>query len=254
VDETPPDITIQANLEGSEAVASGFERMGDSAVNMGRKVGDSAQHMSTNYRTLMMTSAGVIANSVQLGDIMDRMSKGQMDVGRGAIMLGMNFMQLGGQLYMLYTRYGELIAVKATNLAMDIREVASDYAAVISKGAHTVATWALVAAEQARAIAHAIANALAGPWGWAILAGAAAAAAVGLSLALTIPHAQEGALVMSPNVVSVAESEPEMIIPLSKLSTPRPSIVNHFYIQNPTFRTRGDLDYLVDRLKRMGMA
>ncbi|NVM20588.1 MAG: hypothetical protein HWN68_02270 [Desulfobacterales bacterium] len=47
--------------------------------------------------------------------------------------------------------------------------------------------WAVVGAEKARAVAHAVAHALSGPPGWAILAGAAAAAAVGIALTSQIP-------------------------------------------------------------------
>lgn len=55
----------------------------------------------------------------------------------------------------------------------------------------TAAEWALVFAQKARAIASAIAHALAGPTGWALLAGAAAAAGIGLALAGKIPEASQ---------------------------------------------------------------
>jgi hypothetical protein len=52
--------------------------------------------------------------------------------------------------------------------------------------------WTVVGAEKARAIAHGIAHALAGPAGWAILAGAAAMSGVAIGLAATIPSRQAG--------------------------------------------------------------
>lgn len=52
--------------------------------------------------------------------------------------------------------------------------------------------WTIVTAEKARAIAHAIAQALSGPPGWAILAGAAAMAGIGIGMAASIPSRQAG--------------------------------------------------------------
>jgi len=157
--ERIPEVTIKANLEGADAVSAGFERMGDSAAHMGDKVATSSKEMTTNYRGLMMATAGLIANSVQLGDIVDRMAKGQMDLGRGALMLAMNFLQLTSMLQRLAT---------AENIA-------------------AIASWAHTAAKHAEAIALGIVQALSGPWGWAILAGAALAVAGVYALAESIP-------------------------------------------------------------------
>lgn len=238
---------IQANLYGTAEVEAGFGRMGSSAERMGEKISTSSKKSEVSYRSLMMTSAGLIANSVQLGDVMDRMVKGQMDVTRGAIMLGMNFLQLGGQIYMLYTHYGKLITAKITHLALSIQERAADYAAAISKGAHTIASWALTAAEHARAIAHTVANALAGPVGWAILAGAVAAAGVGIALAASIPSKQGGGLISEtkPYLLHVGER----LLRAGETSNSMSVVIN-----NPVFRSQGDMDYLVDRLRRMGKA
>lgn len=205
--EEVPEITITANLEGVEQVSIGFERMGDSASSMGRKVADSSKQMDMSYRGLMVTSAGLIGNSVQLGDVMDRMAKGQMDVGRGAVVLSMNFLQLGSQLYALNLKYGEAIGLKLSHIALSAKEVAADMAVVASKTAHTAASWALTAAEHARAIAHAVANALAGPVGWAILAGAAAAATMGLALAARIPSRHIGGDIRESGVYNLLAGE-----------------------------------------------
>lgn len=112
----------------------------------------------------MTTSAGLIANSVQLGDIMDRMAKGQMDLGRGAVMLTMNFLQLASQVYALMT----------------------------AEWAEAAASWAVTIAKKAEAVALGIVHALSAPWGWAILAGAAVAAAGVYALAESIPSRQYG--------------------------------------------------------------
>jgi hypothetical protein len=142
--------TLNVNLEGVEEVNAGFQQIGAAAEGMSGKVAASSGAMEISQRRLMLVSAGLIMNSVQLADIFDRMAKGQMDIGRGALMLAMNFLQLASQI------------------------------------------WVVVGAENARAIAHSIANALSGPAGWAILAGAAAAVGVGFALASQIPSKQYG--------------------------------------------------------------
>jgi hypothetical protein len=242
--EEVPEITITANLEGVEQVSIGFERMGDSASNMGRKVADSSKQMDMNYRGLMVTSAGLIGNSVQLGDVMDRMAKGQMDVGRGAVILSMNFLQLGSQLYALNLKYGEAIGLKLSHIALSVKEVAADMTVVASKTAHTAASWALTAAEHARAIAHAVANALAGPVGWAILAGAGAAVGTGLALAATIPsHHYEGV---------IQETGPYIMAKGQYVSTPGASSSGTtIHIHNLTVQTSSPRDF-VDKMRRLG--
>jgi len=52
--------------------------------------------------------------------------------------------------------------------------------------------WTVVGAEKARSIAHGTADALAGPAGWAILAGAVAMSGIAIGLAATIPSRQAG--------------------------------------------------------------
>jgi len=188
-----PEVTIYAHLEGLEEVNAGFTSMAAAAGAMGAKYEEQGRRMDITNRRLMLTTAGLITNSVQLADIMGRMASGQMDLGRGALMLAMNFLQLGSQLVLLDTAYKGLITTKITNIALSAKEVAGDIAAAGAKAIHTAATWAQVLAEKALAVARAIAHALSGPWGWAILAGAAAAAGIGLGLAASIPtHHYEG--------------------------------------------------------------
>ena len=219
--ETSTRVTLSVDLVGLERVNTGFREIGASALSMGRdvqasnsligggfdvmagKVAYSSSSVTTwagtsenafgraaaaqeRYRLgseqaelsskrLMLTTAGLIGNSVQLGDIIDRIAKGQMDLGRGALMLGMNFLQLASQI------------------------------------------WVVVGAENARAIAHSVANAVSGPRGWAILAGAAAAAAVGIGLAGQIPRAAEGAVIDRPTLLLAGEAGKEWYVPDSKV-------------------------------------
>jgi len=156
-----PEVTIQANLEGAEQVTAGFNQMSEAAGNMGSKVSASSNQMEISHRRLALTMAGMISNSVQLGDIMHRMASGQMDIARGALLLTMNFIQLATQIALVTTAEHGRLAATIASMATDV--------------AHTIAL-------KAKAAALIIAHALSGPAGWAILAGAAAAATIGFGL------------------------------------------------------------------------
>ena len=90
-----------------------------------------------------------------------------------------------------WTLTGAIVA-KTSALATSIATHIS-HAAVVA--ASTLAEWAHTAALYAKAVALSIVNALLGPWGWAILAGAAAAATAGIALASRIPSRQFGGLI-----------------------------------------------------------
>lgn len=145
-----PEVTIQANLEGVEQVTAGFNQMGEAAGTMGSKVGASSNQMEIGYRRLAMTTAGLIANSVQLGDIMSRMATGQMDVGRGAVMLAMNFLQLSSQLYLLDSAYKTKISTQLISIVGDIKETASSTAHAIAEHARQAAIWITDLAHKAK--------------------------------------------------------------------------------------------------------
>jgi hypothetical protein len=148
-------VTLYAQLEGIEEVKAGFGEIGAASTQMGQTVQKSSRGMQTSYRSLMLQTAGLMMNTMQLGTILSMVAKGQMDVGRGALMMGMNLLQL------------------ASNI------------------------WMVVGAEHARAVAHGIANALMGPAGWVILAGAAAAVVGALALSSQIPRKQIGGLIQT---------------------------------------------------------
>lgn len=230
--EGTPEVTIEANLEGVDGVIAGFQGMGESAARMGDKVSTSSAKMQTNYRSLMMVTAGVISNSVQLGDVMDRMARGQLDVGKGALMLTMNFMQLASQIYFLSKAHWGAVAAGAAHIATMV--------------AQKVASFALTVAEGARAIAHAIANAVAS-LGIAvpimIAAAAAASAAIGGYLVAT--HMAEGGLVTGPTVALLGERGPEIVMPLSKFSG---ATINVTINESRTPRETGDA--VIDALRR----
>lgn len=232
--EGTPEVTIQVNLEGVDAVSSGFERMGDSANNMGDKVASSSAKMQTNYRSLMMVTAGVISNSVQLGDIMDRIAKGQLDLGKGALLLTMNFIQLASQIYYLSKVHWAAVAAGAAHVATMVAQKAASLALAIVEGA--------------RAVAHFIANAVA-TMGIAVpvmIAAAAASAALGGYLIAT--HMAEGGLVTGPTLALLGERGPELVTPLSKLSG---ATINLTINESRTPRETGDA--VIDALRRRGV-
>lgn len=185
-----------------------FERA--SAAQERYRLGSDQAELSS--KRLMMTTAGLIGNSVQLGDIMDRMAKGQMDVGRGAVMLGMNFLQLGSQLATLNASYGAKIGLQSVSIAGDVREAAVAGLNAIANAGLTLEYWASVAALKAKIVASTIANALS-PEGWVLLAAGVAAAAVGVSLASQVPHASEGAMVDRPTLLLAGEAGREWVVP-----------------------------------------
>jgi len=242
-----PEITLFARLEGIEQVTSGFREMGQAAGVMGSRVEETSHRMEISNQRLMLTTAGLITNMVQLGDIMHRMASGQMDVGRGAIMLTMNFLQLGSQIALLNAAYGGLITQKIASIALSAKEVAADIAAAAAKGAHTLATWLLVAAQKGRALASAIAAAIE-TYGLAvpIIAAAAAAVTVAVAAALSrIPSREFGGPIERGGIYRLHAGE--FVLPRGSAGT----VIN---INEPVFRNRGDMNYLVDRLKRLGAA
>src|SRR5512140_2912991 len=204
-------VTVQINGVGFPAVVDGFNAMAASSENMNTRVKNSfqgveaassnsaksyysaSQSMEISNKRFMLTSAGMMANGIQLSDIFDRMNKGQLDVGRGSVMLALNFLQLAAEVSTLNSAYGTKIALQTASVAGDLREAAS-------KAAETAGRWGSVAAKTAENVASAIADALMGPYGWAILAGATVAAAGGIALATQVPHAAQGGIFDSPTL------------------------------------------------------
>jgi len=228
------ELTFRARLEGVDEVTGGFERMGNAAGNMGNKVASSSRQMETNYRSLMVTTAGLISNSIQLGDIMDRMAKGQLDVGKGAAMLTLNFLQLASQVYMLGKAHWAAVAAGAVHIATMIAQKAASIALALVEGA--------------RAVAHFIANAVATMGGAVPVMLAAAAASAALGAYLSARPMAEGGLVTRPTFTLLGERGPELVTPLSKLSG---ATINITINESRTPRETGDA--VIDALRRSGV-
>lgn len=240
------EITIGANIEGVEDVQAGFQEIGDSADEMGNKIEESSTRASMGYSTLMRSQATVLTQSMSMAHVLGQVAAGHLSVASGLVMLLPHMLRMSAAIVRIVEKHGEEIIAQAAVLAGDIRGAAAKMASAIATGAQEAATWLLTAATKAYAIAQAIADALT-PLGWAVLAGAVAAAAIGVTLAMTIPSKQAGGLISStgPYLLHAGEF-------VSPAGTTGRTV--HIYISDPVFRSKSDLDYLVDRLKRMGMA
>jgi len=89
-----PEVTLTVNVVGQENVVRALDTIGEKSAEVSNKVTRENDKMEVSNRSLASSMASVIANSVQLGDIMNRLVTGQIDAGRGALLLAMNFLQL----------------------------------------------------------------------------------------------------------------------------------------------------------------
>jgi len=258
---------MAASSENMNArVKNSFQGVEVASSNSAKTYNSASQSMEISNKRLMLTTAGMMANGIQLSDIFDRMNKGQLDVGKGSVMLALNFLQLAAEVSTLNSAYGTKIALQTASVAGDLREAAS-------KAAETAVRWASVAAKTAENVASAIADALMGPYGWAILAGATVAAAGGIALANQVPHAAQGAVFDRPTLALVGEGgETEIVSPMSKMREAVGDELSNFNSEesvNLTVIVQGAKNYSeayngafagaskaldMDRLRRQGLA
>jgi hypothetical protein len=143
-------------------------------------------------------------------------------------------------------------------IAVKIAALSSSIATHIAHAAVTVALtikeWLHVAALHAKAVALAIVNALSGPWGWAILAGAAAAAGIGIALAARIPSRQFGGPIREEGIYYLHAGE--YVLPRTSAAAAGGVVLN-VDARGSTFASHYDADKLasriLDRLKRAGV-
>jgi hypothetical protein len=157
---------------------------------------------------------------------------------------------------------GALKAQEATEwtltgaIAAKTKMMYASIAAHIAHTAHTVADtlaqWAHTIALQAKAIALSIVNALMGPWGWAILAGATVAATAGMALASRIPSRQFGGLVTQEGPYYLHAGE--YVVPKTGGAG---GLTLNVDARGSTFASDYDVDKMmnrvVDRIKRAGV-
>lgn len=300
------------------------------------EVNDSITHIQLNMRSIAM-------DFTRAGSSLEQLNRSLFNnsvIGREVASV---FQGIGASLRIITIisdfakMVGLLNTAEATSAVTTTAASAARLGSIGSLVAKTAAEWAHSAAVTASNIAQAISNALQGPWGWAILAGAAAAAATAIAWVTgMIPSKQYGGPILetgpyllhagetvlpsgngAPTPVSLASipNPPNLDIALSKLNDSLGSslknvahagdmiimtsivsgvilpskqlggpiletgpymlhageyvvpstiqggagggaggIVNNVSINDPIFRNRSDMDFLINRLKRMGKA
>lgn len=198
---TSIDVPITTHLTGQDQVTAGFRQMGQAADQTREKI-------NANTRALMTGTASFIGYSTSLMSLFSRMQQGNISAGEAILQLTSYSLQFGAQLMMLNTLYEKRLSLQAASALASARESASNAVA-------TASVWAKTAALKAETIAHGIKNALSGPTGWAILAGATVAAAGVMSLAANIPKMAQGGVVNSPTLALIGERGPEAVVPLN---------------------------------------
>jgi len=229
-------VTVQES--GSEAVTAAFQRMGAASDQMSLR-------MQQNNRAAIMSFAALSTQSLGLVNLFDRLAKGQLDAGQAALSLSYYTLNLASQLMMLNMLYGKRLGLQGAS-------VAASGAEAVSTGAATGASVAHGAALRVESAALAAKNALSGPWGWAIIAGAGAAMLAGMAVVSQVPKMAQGGIVTSPTLVMAGDDGPEAFIPLNKGLGFGSSITVHVYgASNYEEARRGAFDGTVEALGQM---
>jgi hypothetical protein len=100
---------------------------------------DSVENVNISYRSAITSSARMIGQSMAIGLVLDQVATGHMDVGRAALLLSTHLLYEAASIYTLYTRYGALLAAKASHIASNIAETASTAAHTVAEGARAAA-------------------------------------------------------------------------------------------------------------------
>lgn len=231
---SPEPIQVEFTTEGIEQVTAAFAKVSENSRQMSESVQRNAKHMSTSLREVA-TDLHVLTGGAR--EVLD-----------------------------LSNAFGVLTdeQTKAMNVMLQGADIAAGLITVVQM--LTASEWALTIAKKARAIASAIVIAVES-WGIAvpIIIAAATAGAVGVAAAFTsLPSRQFGGPVeeTGPYMLHKGEfvvSEEGMPILrwtapfIARSKTPAPTpFTQNITINYPTFRKRSDIDYLADRLRRMG--
>ena len=196
------DVPVTTQLIGQEQVSAGFQRMGQSSSQMSMQV-------QANNRMMMTSMAALGMQSLNMSRLFERMAKGEVDAGEAIVQLGAYALTTTSYIMALNMANTKRIALQGASAAASVREAAANAAA-------TASSWLKTAALRAEGIAQGIKQALSGPAGWAILAGAAAATAGVLALTGNIPKMANGGVVNSPTLAVIGEAGPEAVVPLNK--------------------------------------
>lgn len=162
--------------ESAKTSASSMKDLGETSnVELG-KLTNGAEESARSMKELGSVSAGELT---RVGESAAASAVSMKELSRDVVALGMSASAVG--------RLGEMFGLLNAEQARVLTDMGSmvALAATVGRGLELLAakSWAVTIAEKARAIAHAVAWALSGPAGWAILAAAAATAAVAIGWA-----------------------------------------------------------------------
>jgi hypothetical protein len=224
----PEAIEVTFETEGVDEVNSSFAEVAANSRRMSESVKADSESMGKSFRSVAtdLTILTTANNSVlRLAETFGLLTKEQAEAMRTAnAMIG--------------ATAGVLKIVQLTTAAL--------YSETIAHYANAIAKWAEA---HATAVLATLSGVGIGLVAAAIVAGAAVSAEGARSISgVHAPHLAEGGIIEHPTYALIGERGPEAVVPLNRFSSPT---INIYY---PTFRSRSDMDYLVDRLKRMGMA
>lgn len=168
-------VTVEAELHGTEQVNAGFKSMGRSSEEMSKSMRSAASDVAVLGAGLR----GFASLSKEFGIFNEEQAK---------------TVQLMGSLLAVS---GTLIRVTEVMTRANLAAASSFATKTAAAITDTAASWAATVAEKAHATALAIKNALLGPAGWAIIAGAAVAAGTALALTTQIPERHTGGPVLT---------------------------------------------------------
>lgn len=243
--EETSEVRINVDLEGTEKVVLSFRRLGDEAGGLSKKITESSKKMkedtekstediSKSYIRLGSQAAQLGMNVFQLTDIVERFSKGQIDAAKFTVLFAGNVMQAITNVSNMAKAVSELgLATKI----LTIIEWAHNLSLAVKIGLLTLGIGLVAAA--------------AATWWYMSQMQSMSVPTPGL------PGRQHGGAVLETGPYLLHAGEyvlpKETVREISSFSS-HLSITNNVTIENPVFRSRSDMDYLVDRLKRMGMA
>lgn len=224
----PEPIQVEFTTEGIEQVKAAFSEIAESSRRTSEGIKRNSENMSRSFRAVatdltVFTSAG--RSVLRLSETFGILTKEQTKATR--TMLDMISASAG------------LISAIPTITGLLASETMAHWANTIAKWAEAHATAVLVGLT---GVGLALVAA-------AIAAGAAVSAEGARSVSsISAPHLAGGGIVERPTFALIGERGPEAVVPLNRFAG------STIIINYPTFRNRSEMDYLLDRLKRMGMA
>ena len=226
------EVIIETRIEGVSEVCAGFQKMGSEAGAMS----DDIKDVSKNTESMTSEVRSATSAVQSLGRTSDAIAR-----------LGEKFGFLSEQEADALNLFGDIISLGAS--------VVHTLVAIAGS------SWTVVIAENARAIAHAIANSMLS-WGAFAPTAVAIAAAVAAGLLGYLPQQSEsenvpelagGGVVFHPTLALIGEREAEAVVPLSQITNSpmySPRTVSVYVTINESRSPRETGDEVIAALRR----